>query len=245
MKFKISYAGQTDPGLVRKNNEDAWGAVEKEYFFALADGMGGHRAGDVAAHEAIDAVCSIMRSEHHEKDRIADLRHHLYQTIREVNAIVYSISVSNSSLRGMGTTLCCLQVHPEGVVYGHVGDSRIYRLRDHRLLLLTKDHSLMHELIDLGQLEHEESVQFGHRNVITKAIGSDLEVEPTVDVIDFKKGDLFLLCSDGLTDMLPEGEILLHLNQKAPLSEIAENLVEAANHAGGHDNITVVLVKIA
>lgn len=145
----------------------------------------------------------------------------------------------------MGTTLCLLHVQEEGVVFAHVGDSRIYRLRSGVLSLLTRDHSLLSELMELGQLKEEEAAEFHHKNIITRAIGSEPSVRPTIQVESLLDGDIFILCSDGLSDPLSTKEIEYILNESGSLSLAAANLIHLSKMRGGHDNITLLLVEVS
>ena len=246
MPYKVISYGISDIGLVRQNNEDSWAQLPELNFFVLADGMGGHRAGEVAAKEAVAALCD------HFQQTIAiagphfslDEAHGLVQlSIEHANHVVYELGKADLELRGMGTTLCCIYCHPEGIVYAHVGDSRIYRLHDRKLVQLTKDHSLLRELVDLGQIDEQNAADFQYKNIITKAVGTEKSVEPTVKICDVVDNDVFLMCSDGLSDMLSINEVQTILNDTPDLEAAAKELVAKALEKGGFDNITIVLVK--
>ena len=242
----LSY-GLTEIGLVRRKNEDAWAEIPDSSFYCLADGMGGHPAGDVAAKEAVDALCRICKQrigeESWQESPFKAVERFLKEAIQEVNAVVYAVAASDSKLRGMGTTLCALHMQSDRAIYGHVGDSRIYRLRDRKLERLTQDHSLAHELLGLGQLKEDDLELFAHKNIITKSIGNDPVIEPTVGSSPLLKGDLYLLCTDGITDMLGLQEMEKILNRTSSIEEKGQDLVSAAMLKGGHDNATVVLVQ--
>jgi len=245
--YKFSSAGLTDVGLVRANNEDVWGQIPKKHFYVIADGMGGHQAGEVAAREAVSLLCDYVTKNLDQSDdeiSLEEARHLVIESIEESNAHVYKMSRTDSDLRGMGTTICCLLFHPKGLIYGHVGDSRIYRLRNKRLFQMTKDHSLMRELLDLGQLGEKHSADFQYRNIITKAVGTESTVEPSVRISPISADDLYLLCTDGLSDMLSRDEMESILNTHTTLPKLAQGLIQAAKNKGGQDNITVVLVKV-
>ena len=246
MPVKIKASGLSDVGLIRHNNEDVWAQLPEDHFYVLADGMGGHQAGEVAAREAVNALCQSfkkMRSKGQKSFYEAPLV--IERSIEHANSVVYKMGRSHEMLRGMGTTLCCLYFHDEGLVYGHVGDSRIYCLRDTKLTQLTHDHSLVTELVELGQLNEHQVSDFLYKNIITKAIGTEPHVEPSVDTIDLKKGDKFLMCTDGLSDLLTVNEIEAILNQNKDNEEASEQLVSCAKARGGHDNITVVLIEVS
>ena len=243
--YQVTSHGMTDVGLVRQNNEDAWAELPKVYLYLLADGMGGHQSGDVAATEAIQAFEKIATEPLSEKKlTLEDAGNFLKKTVEEVNTQVFNLGYSDETLRGMGTTLCALHVHDDGVVLAHVGDSRIYRLRNNELQQVTKDHSLLSELVDLGQLDEEQAIEFMYKNILTRAVGTEPDVEPTVNITEIEPNDLYLLCSDGLTDMLIDDQIEEILIREKNLKTCTKALVNAAKEQGGNDNITVVLVKI-
>jgi protein phosphatase len=173
------------------------------------------------------------------------MRKALRLAIEQVNRKVYKKSRLDPMLKGMGTTLCCVYFHPKGVIYAHVGDSRIYRLRNTRFEQLTKDHSLCRDLVDQGQITEKQAPDYLYRNIITKAIGTELTVEPSVHLSDLVDGDLYLMCSDGLSDLLTLKEMHGILNQKLSIEDTVNEFVATANARGGHDNITVVIMKVS
>jgi PPM family protein phosphatase len=248
MALKLSAYGLSDTGLVRQNNEDVWGCVPEHHLYILADGMGGHQAGEVAAREAVLYLCSSVRKAL-EKESGAELPIEevvrlLRQTIEETNHFVYEISLSHELLKGMGTTLCILYFHDEYVVHAHVGDSRIYRLRNNNIEQLTQDHSLLRELVDLGKIKNHEVEDFLYKNIITRAIGTDVAVEPAINISLIQPHDIYLLCSDGLSDLLSKDEIEDFLRQPIAVEEKVRTLIAAAKQKGGYDNVTVVLVEV-
>lgn len=244
MLYKVSVYGISDIGLVRHNNEDFWRQLLDEQFFVLADGMGGHKAGEVASKECVNYLCALFRQSFSSSlPTLAQTKERLCEMIQQVNLMIYQMGRENQGLKGMGTTLCCLFLHPEGLIYGHVGDSRIYRFRAHQLEQLTQDHSLLRELIELGQLSEQQAQDFLYKNIITKAIGTEPFVEPTIQHAPLEVGDMLLMCTDGLTDLVSQEEIQTILKQ-TPEQEIAKQLVKRAKQKGGHDNITVVVVKV-
>lgn len=244
MPYTVTVYGISDIGLTRSNNEDSWKLLPNKQFFVLADGMGGHQAGEIASQEAVDLLCSYYseESEFGKKDLIS-VKLLLSKIIYQVNSFIYNLGKKHTELRGMGTTLCCCLLHPEGLIYAHVGDSRIYRFRDNHLEQLTKDHSLLRELIDLGQLNDQQAKEFSYKNIITKAIGTQPSVEASVNNTSLLNGDLILMCTDGLTDLLSFAELESLINETPPL-KIGERLISRAKEKGGYDNITIVLVKI-
>jgi serine/threonine protein phosphatase PrpC len=243
MRYKITAAGHSDTGLVRQSNEDAWGQVLEYNFFALADGMGGHLAGEVASREAITSLCHLVPT-FKKKMSLTEARDALDRAIRQVNGIVYHLSRADERFKGMGTTLCSIQFRDEGLLYAHVGDSRIYRLRNHVLEQLTLDHSLLRELVDLGQLSEGQVPDFLYKNILTKAIGTEATVEPTVQTSDIQEGDMYLLCSDGLSDALALHELELILNSARTLEGAVKTLIANAKYRGGYDNITAVVMRV-
>jgi protein phosphatase len=248
MPFDVTAVGLTDVGLVRQKNEDAWGLLPESHTYLLADGMGGHRAGDVAAREAVERLTAILQEQFtnrpSSKDSPFDVGHRLRLAIEETNRHVYRLSKTEDAWRGMGTTLCCLHVHDEGLVYAHVGDSRIYRLRGGELDQLTEDHSLLRELVRSGQIREQHSADFVYKNIITKALGTEPIVEPSVGVGELVSDDIYLLCSDGLSDLLSKDKIEDILASTLPLDIKAVALVDAAKGQGGYDNVTVVLIQV-
>lgn len=230
-------AGVSDPGRRRRRNEDSY--VCEPPLFAIADGMGGAQAGEVASRLAA-AVLQEADGDELTEARIVEL-------IQEANRRVFQRSNEDAATSGMGTTMTVALVDDpaDSIVVGHVGDSRAYRVRDGELEQLTEDHSLVGELLRSGRLSAEEAELHPQRSVITRAIGTEPDVDVDTFTISARPGDLYLLCSDGLTDMVPDGELLSILDGKEDLDAAARALVDAANTAGGEDNITVVLFQIA
>lgn len=247
MPYRIQAIGLSDIGLVRENNEDVWASLPKQRFFVLADGMGGHQAGEVAARETVRFLCEAVDQKisiDEENISLDDVKSILMKAIKEANAHVFKMGRKDSELHGMGTTLCILYFHPKGIIYGHVGDSRIYRLREGKILQLTKDHSLLRELVEMGQIHENHADEFLYKNIITKAIGTEPLVEPTVRLDEVFKKDVYLICSDGLSDLVSKEELEIYLRNMKSLKETANALIHAAKDRGGHDNITVVIVRV-
>ncbi|NGX58459.1 MAG: putative protein phosphatase 2C-type [Chlamydiae bacterium] len=248
MSIRVESWGLTDIGLVRTNNEDVWSQLKDDQFFIIADGMGGHRAGEVAAKEAVEALSRIVSQGFREKPSkdfsLNELKEFLYSGIIDVNSVVYSIGSSDDSLRGMGTTLCCLCVVQEGVVYAHVGDSRIYRLRDGQLSQLTTDHTLVAPYVDTSNDEPQNKDNISYKNFLTRTIGNDPLTIPDVEIATIQNGDIYMLCSDGLTDMVPPEEIERVMLSSPTVQDCAQDLVTIAKVNGGIDNVTVVVLKL-
>jgi protein phosphatase len=226
----------TDPGRTRRHNEDSY--VIEPPLFAIADGMGGAQAGEVASRLATAALKEAGADGGGEK-RISDL-------IQEANRRVYDRSSSDPNTSGMGTTITVALVEEDHVAFGHVGDSRAYLIRDAQMEQLTEDHSLVNELLKTGRLSREEAETHPQRSVITRALGTDPDVDVDTFSVRAENGDLFLLCSDGLTDMVSEESILdVVESNRADIDGALRALVKAANRGGGQDNITVVAFEIA
>lgn len=247
MPYKIVASGATDKGLVRQNNEDVWAEDPEFRFFVLADGMGGHRAGEIASRQATDTLIRLVRKGLRSAKQALNLNEIVVlirNAIIQVNDTIFKLGNSRTDLHGMGTTLCCMLFHEKGLVYGHVGDSRIYGLFGKKLHRMTKDHSLMRELVDLGQLTEVETPDFLYKNILTRAIGTEAEVEPSVYISDVAEGDIYFMCSDGLTDLLSDDEIENIINQSQSIPDTVKALVESAKSQGGYDNITVVMAQV-
>jgi protein phosphatase len=227
----------TDTGRKRRRNEDAY--VCEPPLFAIADGMGGAQAGEVASRLAAAALKESGAKTLGGEERISDL-------IQEANRRVYDRSSTDPNTSGMGTTITVALVENGNVAFGHVGDSRAYLIRDGRMEQVTEDHSLVNELMKSGKLSREEAETHPQRSVITRALGTDPDVDVDTFTIEAKSGDVFLLCSDGLTDMVGEREILqlVEVNRQ-DIDTALKSLVKAANRSGGEDNITVVAFEIA
>jgi len=232
----VEYAGLSDVGRQREANEDSY--VLAAPVFIVADGMGGARAGEVASRTAAEVFEGAADGPEETPEQ------RLTRLTQEANRRIFELSQSDASRRGMGTTLTAAMVSPAGVSVGHVGDSRAYRLRDGSLEQLTHDHSLVAELERSGQLTAEAAEHHPQRSIITRALGPEPDVEVDAHTHATRPGDVYLLCSDGLTSMVSDGEIESIARGSKALSEAAEGLVRAANQSGGRDNITVVLFRI-
>ncbi|MGH2997095.1 MAG: Stp1/IreP family PP2C-type Ser/Thr phosphatase, partial [Gaiellaceae bacterium] len=230
-------AGRTDPGRKRRRNEDAY--VLEPPLFVVADGMGGAQAGEVASRLAAAAF-----REYHEADEL-EPEARVRAIVQEANRRIYERALADAEASGMGTTITAALVEPGAVTIGHVGDSRAYRLREGKLEQLTQDHSLVADLIRSGRLTPEEAETHPQRSVITRALGTDAEVDVDTLTVEASPGDVFLLCSDGLTTMVPDEEILEIVGRAKDLESAAKALVKAANRSGGEDNVTVVLFSVS
>jgi len=230
--MQIESHGISDIGKKRQNNEDVFILIDELRFYALADGMGGHKAGEVAAHFAIKTLCHQFLADSNLNLPLPSSRiiHQMSQAMQKANKHVFTMSSSRDEWIGMGTTLSCLLLHEDLMFFAHVGDSRIYRFRE-----------------DLQQITQDHTTRcLKKKGKITRAIGTSPSVEPEVGVIAPLDDDLFLLCSDGLTDLLEDFEIadLLFASKEESPRHICETLINAANERGGHDNITVIALKV-
>lgn len=238
----IEMVGLTHQGMVRDNNEDNISLSPDMALAVLADGMGGHQAGEVASGLAVEVVRRFFENLV-EKDSKPSLDL-IDESIRLANSAIYDVAQENSDCAGMGTTVVAVAFNGNHIYIGHVGDSRLYRLRGGTLEQITEDHSVVQELVSRGFMTREEASMSMNKNLVTRALGIDREVEATLADEVWMNEDLYLLCSDGLTDVVPDQQIEAILNQGInALERAADQLVEQANEAGGPDNISVVLVR--
>lgn len=240
--MKSDFAGVTHTGQVRARNEDALLLRPARGLFAVADGMGGHAGGDIASRIAIDIVDESMA----EPDD--DVVGRLQAAIRSAHEAILRAARADHALSGMGTTLTALQLRPraDGCVIAHVGDSRAYRIRGHEMSQLTRDQTWVQAQVDAGLLHPERARRHPYASILTGALGIE-EGELNVEILepDYRTGDTFLLCTDGLLARLDDDEIHRILNAHKDLQGAARALVDAANDAGGPDNITVALIQLA
>lgn len=237
---------QTDPGRARENNEDAVAYDASTCLGVLADGMGGYNAGEVASGMATAFIKSEMArwlSEAGKQASTREIRRALEICVDNANRSVFNAANSNAQYSGMGTTLVVAVFQNEKVLLGHIGDSRCYRLRGGELTQITKDHSLLQEQIDAGLLTPEQAATSSHKNLVTRALGVEDAVLLELNEYEAEPGDLYLLCSDGLSDMANDSEIAAILDSQTPMAQKAERLISIANEHGGRDNITVLLVQ--
>ncbi|MGB9184503.1 MAG: Stp1/IreP family PP2C-type Ser/Thr phosphatase [Solirubrobacteraceae bacterium] len=226
---------KTDTGRQRRDNED--NALARAPLFVIADGMGGAQAGEVASKIAVEAFQAELPDAGSPEERLAD-------RTQDANRKIYEISRAEHERAGMGTTLTAVYVDDADLAVAHVGDSRAYLFRHGELGRLTQDHTLVEELVRRGKLTEEQAAEHPQRSIITRALGVDPEVEVDTRTYAGRAGDVVLLCSDGLTSMISEDEIVSILNGEDDLDRAAERLIAAANEAGGRDNITVILFRL-
>jgi len=243
----------TDPGRVRGHNEDCVESRPELGIVVLADGMGGYNAGEVASGMATSLIASGL-SQAWTKDVLKKLDRaaamSLSQSILQVqvgqaNTAIYQAAQKDPQCAGMGTTLVACLYYDNFLTVGHIGDSRLYRMRNDALEQITRDHSLLQEQIDSGLITKEDARSSHNKNLVTRALGIDPDVEAEIHSYDVQEGDIFLLCSDGLNDMIEDDEIQMTLIAlRSNLDLTAQQLIQAANDAGGRDNVSVMLVKI-
>jgi PPM family protein phosphatase len=231
--MKVSVGAATDIGQVREGNEDSFLLVAPLY--AVADGMGGHRGGEVASSLALETVQGMFERK---EGSLAD-------QVVEANRAVFDRSQNDRSVSGMGTTLTAALVDGSRVHLVHVGDSRAYLLRGGELAQLTEDHTLVHRMVMEGEISQEEAETHPHRSILTRALGVDQSVQVDESDVEAAAGDRLLLCTDGLTGMVPEGQIREIMLESADPQEAVEKLVKVANRAGGIDNITAVILDFS
>jgi protein phosphatase len=226
---------RTDTGRQRRENED--NAYVNVPLFVVADGMGGAQAGEVASRMAIETFEQGLSGSGSPEEQLAE-------RVRDANHRIYDQSRAEHGREGMGTTLTAAFVDDAHLAIAHVGDSRAYLFRDGQLTRLTQDHSLVDELVRQGKLTEEQAAEHPQRSIITRALGPEPEVEVDTFSYSVRAGDVFLLCSDGLTSMVPEDRVAKVIGAASTLDEAANHLIEEANEAGGRDNITVVLFRL-
>lgn len=223
--------GATDKGLVRATNQDNFYIDTAGKWAVVADGMGGHNGGETASTMAVEEIKKSM------SQGVG-----LKESVINANAVVYRKALAEDEFSGMGTTIVLCEVVGELANIAHVGDSRAYLYKDHKLKQITKDHSIVQQLIDCGTITEEQAKYHPQRNLITRAVGTERNTLVDCNTVDFAKDDCILICSDGLSSYVDEDEIL-HILEDNKTKDAVEKLIEAANEKGGKDNITVVLIK--
>lgn len=241
----FEYAGVTDPGLLRDNNEDALALAPEQGVAVLADGMGGYNAGEIASAMAVAHIKTELTQWLHNtpaQRSSGETRRAMQACVLRANTSIYNAANANPQFSGMGTTVVVGVFETGRVLLAHVGDSRAYVWRGGQLIQLTRDHSLLQEQLDAGLLTPEQARVATHKNLVTRALG--VEEGVMVDVMEHQPqaGDVYLMCSDGLTDMLEDADVARVLSLRLDLQERAQALVRAANAAGGRDNISVILI---
>lgn len=253
LEQSLEIVAQTNSGMVRAHNEDSIASDAACGLVVLADGMGGYNAGEVASGIAVAVMVAEITQPLQERsptERDEETGEELAvallsNSIRKANASIYDAAQSQAQYAGMGTTIVSALFYDNRLVAGHVGDSRLYRLRGETLESITRDHSLLQEQIDCGMISVENARHSQNKNLVTRAVGIDPDVLPEIHVHDVLPGDIYLLCSDGLNDMVEDDDIqsVLYAMQ-GNLTLAAEQLIQTANDNGGRDNVSVILVKV-
>ncbi len=247
-RLSIEAAGLTDAGTVRQFNEDSIVFDADLGLMVLADGMGGHRAGEVASRMATESLLAALRDQvptFDADDDPAPTQLAVGQSIIRANDEIFGAAQNNPLYRGMGTTLAMAVFHGQRVLLAHVGDSRVYRLRYNRLQLLTRDDSLLSDQVELGLIDVADAGGTHNRNLVTRALGIAAHVTPHLRDDEVLAGDVYLLCSDGLNDLVDDSDIELIMNSlKSNLPLATHHLVQAAKDNGGHDNVSAILVRL-
>jgi len=252
LKGKLTFVGQTDTGRVREHNEDTIATDADVGLLVLADGMGGYNAGEVASGIAVKTITNLVREglareDLDSVDRNTGLSRTsivLRDAITRANKIIYQTARSQAECEGMGTTVVAALFFDNRISIAHVGDSRLYRQRGSQIAQVTMDHSLLQELVDRGFYSPEEAQRAANKNYVTRALGVEPQVEVEVQEHPVDKGDIFILCSDGLSDMVEDEDIRLTISTfGANLDTVAKQLIQLANENGGRDNVSVVLAQ--
>lgn len=236
----LIYAGISHKGQVRTINEDDFLVMPEFCLFCVADGMGGYEQGEVASKLTIDSIGNVFENSNDTPSNVCT-GSCLEKAIIYANQQVFKAAEG----RKMGSTIVAAQFTENTLEIGHVGDSRAYRLRHRELQQLTEDHSLVYNLFKMGQITQEQMRTHPHKNIVTQALGTEAHVTPDIRRCDILSGDIFLLCSDGLSGMVEDADITKILNSENSPSKAVDHLILAANQAGGRDNITAVLILIA
>ena len=253
LRRKFAFVELTDVGRVREHNEDDIGSVPEIGLWVLADGMGGYNAGEVASGIAVKTTIDLV-SDACRRDNRADTEPEtglmrqtisLRDAIMRANKIIHQTAQSQPQCEGMGTTLVACLFYNNKISVAHVGDSRLYRMRNNRFEQITMDHSLLQELVDRGYYSQEEAQRSTNRNYVTRALGVEPSVEVEVQEFDVQRGDYFLLCSDGLPDMVEDEDIHLTINTfNSNIDTIGEQLIKLTNDNGGRDNVSIIIVRV-
>jgi protein phosphatase len=250
--MEVKAYGLTHVGRQRQHNEDSFLVADEAKLFLVADGMGGHAAGEIASRIAVDSISEfIVHTKeddgtwpHAYDEHYTRTTNRLMAALRMANTRVLEAMRKDARLRGMGTTVVAAMADGGKMSVAHVGDSRAYMIRHGKISRITSDHSWVFEQVQAGMLTEAEAEKHPLRNVITRALGGALSVNPDASEIDSKPGDVYLLCSDGLTGMVPEEEILKLVTANADdLEKACKELIDMANERGGLDNVTAILVK--
>ena len=243
----MEYHGISDKGRVRSINQDVCLTLHDSQrnmtLLVVCDGMGGAKAGDIASAIAAESFVGFMQAHIAEDNNIVELMQHMQEAVRTANTLVYERSLSDRDCAGMGTTLVAAAVTASGAVIVNIGDSRAYHVTASHITQVTKDHSLVEDMIDRGDLTRSESASHPNRNLITRVVGTSLDTEPDFFLLNLQAGEHLLLCSDGLSNMLTEQVLYHEIAGGTSVRETVERLIHLANHKGAPDNVTAVLIQ--
>ncbi|OGW14009.1 MAG: hypothetical protein A2035_00270 [Nitrospirae bacterium GWA2_42_11] len=236
--------GNTNIGRVRKNNEDAYGIYPDLSLFIVADGLGGHAGGEVASRLAVETIKDGLVSTESYRPSV-EIKDRIIEAIRGANDRIIQQANIMYDLKGMGTTVVVVKLEEDNAMIAHVGDSRMYLIRKNKITQITKDHTVVEEYIRLGLLTLQEALYHPNRHMLSRALGVSYDIDVDVADIQIAEGDIIILCTDGLTNMLSEKEILSAITELMPSPEkITDRLITLANNHGGIDNITVITICV-
>jgi len=240
----IKVYGNTNIGRVRKNNEDAYGIYPDLSLFIVADGLGGHAGGEVASRLAVETIKDGLVSTESYRSS-AEITERIIEAIKGANNRIIQRASMMYDLKGMGTTVVVVKLEEDNAMIAHVGDSRMYLIRKNKITQITKDHTVVEEYIRLGLLTLQEALYHPNRHMLSRALGVSYDIDVDVADIQIAEGDIIILCTDGLTNMLSEKEILSAITELMPSPEkITDRLITLANNHGGIDNITVITICV-
>jgi protein phosphatase len=251
--MNISAGGETNVGVKRPANEDNFLRLDEELLYVVADGMGGHSSGEVASQIAVDGIANFYNATSQDEDITWPYKmdknrpydeNRMIMSVKLANLRIFEASQSESRYRGMGTTVAGFNFVDDHALVAHVGDSRVYRIRNQQIMQLTEDHSLLNDYIKAKKLTPEEIENFPHKNVIVRALGMKDSVLVDLNKFPIVVGDIYLACSDGLSGMITDEQILEIVNTTTNLDKACKILINKANEAGGIDNITVVIARV-
>jgi len=242
--LEIKVYGNTNIGRVRKNNEDAYGIYPDLSLFIVADGLGGHAGGEVASRLAVETIKDGLVSTESYRSS-AEITERIIEAIKGANNRIIQRASMMYDLKGMGTTVVVVKLEEDNAMIAHVGDSRMYLIRKNKITQITKDHTVVEEYIRLGLLTLQEALYHPNRHMLSRALGVSYDIDVDVADIQIAEGDIIILCTDGLTNMLSEKEILSAITELMPSPEkITDRLITLANNHGGIDNITVITICV-
>ena len=236
--MEIRVSGNTHTGMARSQNEDAYGIFPDLSLYIIADGLGGHAGGEVASKMAVDIIISEIASA---SPATADMQSIIEWAIQAANSSILLKAEKDHKLQGMGTTVVVVAIRTDKAIVAHVGDSRAYLIRDNIITQITRDHTVVEEYVRIGLLTNKDALYHPSRHMLARAVGTEGVAVADIESVSLQKGDTLLLCTDGLTNMLPDKEILQTVCELRPDAEnITGRLIELANNSGGIDNITVI-----